>query len=310
MIKEALEFIANLRQPLRFEAENGIELLLDQSGKIHDITAIAAKYEWAPTRASGTTRFTDPESFVAYVNHFARYPEFPPPIADDAVITPIAMDRKHPALQIAGNHSDAGLSFVAIFNYHQPPRIDEPDEHLITSGVAINQSITPGWCDFRATLDLAKHHEWNMWLAKDRKPMSPDEFAAFIEENETHFRTPNGADMLTLATKLEVNSSAEWMAPGQSRDGKVLLRYEEAVGERVNGMEFSFPQKISIRLPIYIGCPEADVKCRLRYRLERGTIKFWYEIIGAHRLPEAVFALVRKQIAIDTGVMPLLGVLA
>lgn len=146
------------------------------------------------------------------------------------------------------------------------------------------------WRDHVARFSPAQSVEWKRWIEKDGKVMDQLEFATFIENNLADIATaegfPTGTDMLHVSTNLEITQDSSIKSAIRLQSGGVRISYiEDENAETAKFMEV-FSQ-FAIGIPVFRGSDPYQVNARLKYRLNGGKLKFWYELIRADKVMEA-----------------------
>lgn len=197
------------------------------------------QYLPAPTRQRGTIRALTAEGFVDAFAHRARG-------ADDSV---------------AAVYADIdNVKLVAVLN---------DDEAGAT-----------GWGDHRITYQPQHTPEWNHWVK--RQGLHPqDKFAEALEGGELEIRNPSATVMLDLAQTFHASTTAKFKQAGRLKDGRTQLVYEEEIEAKAGEGEgiVDIPDSFTIEVRPFYGAEPVEVRCRLRYRLERGTLAIGYTII-------------------------------
>jgi uncharacterized protein YfdQ (DUF2303 family) len=146
------------------------------------------------------------------------------------------------------------------------------------------------WRDHIARFTPAQSVEWKRWIDKDGKVMDQLEFATFIENNLADIATteglPSGTDMLHMSTNLEITQDSSIKSAIRMQSGGVRISYiEDENAETAKFMEVY--SQFAIGIPVFRGSDAYQVNARLKYRLNGGKLKFWYELIRADKVMEA-----------------------
>jgi uncharacterized protein YfdQ (DUF2303 family) len=162
--------------------------------------------------------------------------------------------------------TDTECKVVAVIDYHDgPAQAARRAVHL-------------------AVFSCTPTREFKEWMASDRKPMTQEQFAVFIQANERLIHDPKGSEFLELVTNLEGKCNVAFTSGLRLASGKNSLRYEEDVdlrGSQGTGV-IEIPQVFTLGLQPFEGGAFYDVKARLRYRIESRKLSFWYETITPH----------------------------
>lgn len=202
-------------------------------------------------------------------------------------------------------HLKDAKSFIGYFGIHGKPDL--------TSGTAIYAQLQPaqflavlnehspsvaGWRDHRAQFVASHSPEWSVWEKHDRQPFNGNEaFAYFVEENTPDFIKPSSADMLTVATNFRVKQGVHFDVAQRLDNGDIDLTYRNQVtasagpASSAGTGKMRIPEVFTLELRVWDG-PQAKkykVDARLRYRLNEGALKLWYELVRPKRVVEAAF---------------------
>lgn len=165
--------------------------------------------------------------------------------------------------------------FIAIFDYHQPGK--------------------PAWGDHRCTLICKLSTEWNTWSGKDGRHMGQVEFAEFIESNAIDIVEPAAATMIEIAMTLQARKKVKFNSGVRLDNGQIQLGYHEIVeGSAGTKGDIKIPDKFKLALRVFQGGEKYSVECHLRYRINDGDLKFFYQIIRPERLLEDAFDQVKQ----------------
>lgn len=211
----------------------------------------------SPARITEMVNAGDIGSFVAYFEKYAR--------ADSIV-------------KVSSTNSDSMFRFDGIIDYHAP-------------------SGDPGWCDHIVSYAPKIAAQWGRWLASDKKAMSQDDFAEFVEAMAGDFVEPDSATMLEIAATLEVASGVNFRRGVRLHDGRVQLQYVQQIEGRA-GEEgrLEIPRTFKIGARVFFGREAYEIEARLKYRLREGAIKIWYEMIRAEDAMLAAFETIEAEL--------------
>ena len=167
--------------------------------------------------------------------------------------------------------------FRAVFDYHEPDK--------------------PAWLDHTCILKCQTSTEWRTWFRKNKSMFSQVDFAEFIEANAIDIINPSAADMIEVAMTLQANKKVKFNSGVRLDNGQIQLGYHEVIeGSAGAKGQLKIPDKFSLALRIFQGGDKYDVECHLRYRINDGDLRFFYQIIRPERLLEDAFNLVKEQV--------------
>lgn len=220
-----------------------------------------------PRRVEETVTMHTAESFSRYVSTFKN-----PNTAIFADLTPVAG------------------TFVAVIDYHQPVLASEP---------------IPNWGRHRVAYVPKKTVEWTRWQEVDRKKMSQQEFALFLEENTPAVVSPPGADLLAIVNALEINGAVTFQSAQRLASGSVSFQYVNEQKAKAGNMEV--PTEFALRLPIYEGEAPSPINARLRWRLTGGQLGLWFELVNPHVAITDALEVIAARIQTGTAINPYRG---
>ena len=85
--------------------------------------------------------------------------------------------------------------------------------------------------------------------------------------------------MLDMATTIQAKTDINFSSAKRLQNGQVQLQYTETIDARAgaNGA-LEIPKEFTLGLRIFKNGGGYRLKARLKYRLNAGTLKFWYEL--------------------------------
>lgn len=291
--------------------ETPVSLVLHQRDlAVIDVEQLADKLRERPRRRSGAHKVTDLASFIALANRFKD---------DDSVIFACS-DAAKPSL-------------TAIFDFHQggPQIIGGPDNLARHSEHSTSYAFP-----------LSK--EWQAWHGANKKVMTQQDFAAFIEDRIADVAMPD--PVLTSALdqrvaggdfgqKTQVEELAELLlrlnaklaTPAELVNlSRGLAVYENAVAKNVinltsgeaqvvfetahvneQGEPLSVPGFFLIAIPIFEMGAFYQIAVRLRYRKMGGALAWFYELYRVERVFDYAFNEACATAAMETALPLFLG---
>lgn len=221
-----------------------------------------------PHRKDGTVKLNDADSFIAYWK------------AESSGVSRVygSMEPK--------------AQFVAVLNDH---------------------STTPNWKDYRALYTLRHSKEWETWMQSNAKPFAGNEaFAVWLEDNAIDITNPTPARMMDVALNMRVNQAQSFASATRLQDGQVELAYSNVVDGQAKAADekkIKIPEEFSITIPVFEGlsAPKYKIDARFRYRMSRGALSVWYQLIRPQKVIEQAFTELVKRIEKDTKAVVLFG---
>ena len=173
------------------------------------------------------------------------------------------------------------------------------DAATITAVLNAHQSRAANWQDHRVTLTMVKTPQWETWTAANRKLMSQQVFAEFIEDNAADI-APGGpctaADLVEMAQQFQAHTKVQFSSGKRLKSGQTQLVYSETIdakaGERGT---IEIPDAFELALTPFEDCDPYRVKARFRYRLNDGTVHMAFHLDDpARTFRDAVGQVVAK----------------
>jgi len=227
------------------------------------------KYQATPVRKRADVKVKDHDSFIDYVKR-----------------------HQEPGTILFGDLSTEGASFTAVIDYHLPNA--DPAASDFKPG-------TPGWAAHKCTLALQHSPEWQAWAEKDGEVFDQAEFAQFLEENRLDIVEPEAGQIIDIAKSLEATTGSKFESAIRLDNGDRKFKYEQQTtakaGERG---ELTIPEKLKLKLPVFVNGPEFPLEAFFRYRLQNGGLVLFYNIIRPHKVIEAAVEASRQAIEGET----------
>lgn len=185
----------------------------------------------------------------------------------------------------------------------------DPDGRKITA-VFNDHRAGAGWRDHRAVFFAAFTPEFERWLTNNgaAKAKEQTSFAEFVEDNIADIAEPAGAQLLEVATTIQAKTDINFGSARRLDNGQIQLGYTETIDARAgaNGA-LSIPREFSLGLRIFKNGAGYRLNARLKYRLNSGSVKFWYELDRPERAIEDAFAGYVEQVRERSGYRVLIG---
>jgi uncharacterized protein YfdQ (DUF2303 family) len=161
------------------------------------------------------------------------------------------------------------------------------------------------WRAYRVEFDVPASREWKTWTGKDRQPMTQLELAELIEDNLPDIVSPDGSTMLSVALNFEASKEGNFVSATRLQDGSTNFVWKEDVN--ATGNKIAMPSQITLSIPVFENGAAYSVDARIKYRVQNGTLKIWYELVRPHKVLEAAFRAIWSQIEEQTATKILLG---
>jgi uncharacterized protein YfdQ (DUF2303 family) len=222
----------------------------------------------SPARATGTVKLRDANSFVTYFNRQKRAESLIYASLDPAKI-----------LGVIDDHRAYGTEFT--------------------------NEDGANWRSYRAEFAVPASREWKTWTGKDRQPMTQLELAELIEDNLPDIINPDGSTMLSVALNFEASKEGNFVSATRLQDGSTNFVWKEDVN--ATGNKIAMPSQITLSIPVFENGAPYSVDARIKYRVQNGTLKIWYELVRPHKVLEVAFRAIWSQIEEQTATKILLG---
>ena len=185
----------------------------------------------------------------------------------------------------------------------------DPDTRTVTAVFNDHRHLDfAGWRDHKASYKAEYTPEFQKWLGKNGVSMTQTEFAEFVEDNFADITEPAAQHMLDMATTIQAKTDINFGSAKRLDNGQVQLQYTETIDARAgaNGA-LSIPKEFTLGLRIFKNGGGYKHKARLKYRLNAGAIKFWYELDRPERSIEDAFGGYVEVLTEQSGYQVLLG---
>lgn len=245
------------------------------------------EYLPAPERIVGTASLRDEASFVSHVR-----------------------EMKQPTTVVFCEPTATPPTVTAVYDYH---------------AVREDHRQQPAWCAHRAQWTITMSKEWKAWTGHAGKPMSPTEFAEFLEVRvpdvfwgdqrsdytnlliqslELRLATPSS--LIALSRNLLVNVDVQVRQAQTTSSGEIAITYVEQHRDG-EGAPIRVPNAFLIAIPVIQGGPAYQILARLRYRIREGKITWAYELHREDLAYEAALKEVADRVRDETQCTVFLG---
>lgn len=165
--------------------------------------------------------------------------------------------------------SSDGMHIVSVFDY------DEPAQEGATA-----TSTRPMWGHNVAFLKMAYSRDYQLLKNKDGQWFDQVDFALFVEENQHLFLQPDGATMFELAQELKGKQNVEWQSGKRLNNNSTQFQFIEKIdAQTVHGTPLEVPDYLLMRMPMFEGMGDHEVRLAFRWKLYQGEIKFAYKLL-------------------------------
>lgn len=183
----------------------------------------------------------------------------------------------------------------------------DPDKRSITA-VFNDHRQGAGWRDHRAVFSAEFTPEYETWLRNNKQPKDQTAFAEFIEDNLADIADPAAHVLLEVATTIQATSGINFSSAKRLQDGQTQLAYTENIEARAGaGGALTIPKEFTLGLRLFKNGAGYKLRARLKYRLNSGSVKFWYELDRPERSVEDAFKGYVDEVREKGGYAVLLG---
>lgn len=264
--------VGSLRQPVRFEIEDGRKFLAlpgaNGAYELKQITLENAAEVLMPKVVTQHVKVTTSASIENYVNRFKN------------VDTVLFADVKSSKIE-------------AVIDYHR----ESTKPTISTEGTPAVGAVPPQLCLHRVTLNLPFSLEWETWNRASGTLMSHKDFASFLEENSIDIVSPPGADLLEICRDLQVLNNVSFST--SVRDGdytNVAFAKENDASSKGN---VKLPAFIKLHIPVYFGEEPVEITAFMRRKIDDGQLNLGIKLSRAENVRQDEFHRIVDEITLN-----------
>lgn len=191
--------------------------------------------------------------------------------------------------QVAVTTPEAFVASMLRFPTTTPMLFGLEAKGLIKAVMDFSTDSYTKWGRHVITLQLEPSREWQTWTVASGKSMDQVTFARFLEDNLPDIADPPGADILTMASSLEVEKSVQFASSVRLDNGQHQLTYVEDIQGNATKGALAVVDRFTLGLAPWRGMPLYRVEARLRYRMSEGKVAFWVDLLRPHKVIEAAW---------------------
>ncbi len=166
----------------------------------------------------------------------------------------------------------------------------DPEARTLTAVFNDDKAIKrSGWRDHRAVFKAELSRECDNWIRNNKQPKEQEEFAIFLEDNIADIAEPSGDVLLAIALTLQAKTEVNFSSSRRLDNGQVQLAYTENIDARAAAGNVEIPKEFAIGVRLFKNGDGYKIKARLKYRLNSGKVKFWYELDRVENAIEDAF---------------------
>ncbi|MFA6102214.1 MAG: DUF2303 family protein [Victivallaceae bacterium] len=197
-----------------------------------------------PARKEVDLMLTDPQSYCGYIN-----------------------EQKKESTRIFATFDTANgiYLFKAVIDYHGVT--DKPAD----------------WCAHVVSLKLGLSDQFKAWKAINGKMFGQQAFAEFLKDNRLDIITPDNATIVELVEELEATVNQRVNGRTPTNKG-MAIGFEQDVQTNRQGKKVDVPEKITIRVPVFLGMDSFEIECDFKFRTESGLLSFGIRMLAVDKL--------------------------
>lgn len=243
----------------------GVKVIARPDGvQIESIKDLVDEYSTAPERKRGTAELADLDSFIAHAKRFAD---------------------EHSA--IFADTTPAAPSLLSVLDYHEPGK------------------GSPRFGSHRGRYAFPLSDEWKAWQKSDGATFDQKAFAEFLEDRIVDVADPEkagdgikalvaqigtklapAARLLEVARGLTIHVNERVTQAFNTNTGEASIMYASQHDEQT---KVGVPGAFLIAVPVFRNGPRYVVAARLRYRVNGGSIVWFYQLQqAAKRFEDAI----------------------
>lgn len=201
-------------------------------------------------------------------------------------------------------------SFIEYFNKFKTPETIlaySQDTHEFRAIFDYHKSVTDrSWCECTVNLEIRRTKEWERWIRSNGNSFKQEEFAEFLEEMSVDIIKPASADVLEACLTLHAKKEGQYKSARRLDNGSFQFTYDETVSAQGQG-SIEFPHSFVLGIKPFVGSDVKDVKVNLRYRINSGSLSFFYKLDRPDLVEDEAFEKFLDLIKEKTEAEPLNG---
>jgi uncharacterized protein YfdQ (DUF2303 family) len=148
------------------------------------------------------------------------------------------------------------------------------------------------WCGHRVALSAEFHPRFATWKGMDRRWMTQEDMAGFIETNMSAVVEPDAATLLEIVSSFQAVTNVAFKAGIQTQSGQRVLSYVESTSASAGAKgEIQVPAQLTLGLPVFRASRKRDVvEARFQFRVRQGDLSMRYVLVDLDDVIQAGFA--------------------
>lgn len=177
-------------------------------------------------------------------------------------------------------------NIVAVLDYHGDARKGDREEAV------------PQRCTHSVTLSCPYDLDYAKWKKIFDEPLSQNDFGNVLEDLVHTIAEPAVADLEEAIDSLRIDKAVRFQSKVNRRNGNVTFVYDEvdSPGQTDSGGTVSLPEEVKIVVSIFQGGPAIQLTAKLRYRLDKGQVKFILVVPGLDAIERDQFRRIAEDV--------------
>ncbi len=169
--------------------------------------------------------------------------------------------------------------FIAYVNrFKRPETTVYCTDGLITAVIDHRGTEAPTWDDHAVTVKIDRSEPLLRWLEKNKKPLSQEEFADFLEERALEIVVPQAAEILELVQELHVTKNSS-VRSSVRNNGRHSIAFNQDQQIKGAGGGVDLPTSFEIRIePFKRQKVTTDIRALLRVKLREEKPVFVFDL--------------------------------
>lgn len=238
----------------RFDVEDDLlTFVLEPGQTVHNLDL--APYLPHPARTTGTTLVDDDAAFTGYVGRYV----------DPNTTT------------LWGSYAAGTVTAVI-------------DDSAQTVRTADGYDPQAGHGGHRAQLKLREGDDWAAWVKYDGVRLTQQQFAEFLDTWAENIIDPDPTLFLEVARTFSAKRELRFSSGQSLQNGTVQLSYVETIGQAEGATgDLRIPEQFTVALTPYDNGDSFPVQGKLRYRLNDGGFRIFYDLVRPDLIKRAAF---------------------
>lgn len=158
----------------------------------------------------------------------------------------------------------------------------DTERATVTAVLNAHGSEEADWQDHRVVLKMRQTDQWKAWTERDRKLMTQQQFAEFVEDHAADIAPGakvTAADLLEIAQSFHAHTKVTFASGKRLASGETEFAYvEETTANAGRKGAIAIPGEFELALKPFEDCAGYRVRARFRYRLNDGVLALGYHL--------------------------------